>query len=257
MRPILFFLGVFGFSAAAPLCGQEFRGRIYDADSRAFVAGVTIYIREAPSRSLVASFTADSTGAFVARLPRAGKYLIQTHQLGYSQSTSQVLEVTADEVVEIELVLSVRPLTVEPVNVTARSQPHNPYLEASGFYARRESGVGHFLTRAEVQRYSRVQVSESLRHVPGVRMVRVDGRRFDAMISRASYARRCLPAIFLDGVLSRPGGPQKPTDVALDDLVPATEIEGIEIYSGPSQSPSAFSRYADCGVIVIWTKRRI
>lgn len=257
MRPTLSVLGVFWFSAAAPLCGQEFRGRIYDADSRTIVTGVTIYIKEAASRSVIASFTADSTGSFVAKLPRAGKYFIQTDRLGYSQSTSQVLEVAPDEVVEIAMLLSVHPLTVEPLNVTARSQPHNPYLEASGFYARKESGVGHFLTRAEVQRYSRLQVSEALRHVPGVRMVRVDGRRFDAMISRASYARRCLPAIFLDGVLSRGGGPQKPTDVALDDLLPATEIEGIEIYSGPAQSPSAFSRYADCGVIVIWTKRRI
>jgi hypothetical protein len=96
-----------------------------------------------------------------------------------------------------------------------------------------------------------------LRRVPGVRLLRPDGRRADAVLTRANTGRRCMPAIFLDGIVSRAGGAPRITDVVIDDMVPATEIEGIEIYHGPSQAPAVFSRHAECGAIVVWTKRRI
>ena len=41
------------------------------------------------------------------------------------------------------------------------------------------------------------------------------------------------------------------------DNIPVNDIEGMEVYSGPSETPMQFSHHAsrmDCGAIVIWTR---
>ena len=55
-------------------------------------------------------------------------------------------------------------------------------------------------------------------------------------------------AIWLDG--------QEVRDMELDNI-PVNDIEGMEIYSGPSTTPMQFSHgwsRTDCGAIVIWTR---
>jgi hypothetical protein len=46
-----------------------------------------------------------------------------------------------------------------------------------------------------------------------------------------------------------------PTDPAVLWLTPVGEIEGIEVYSGPAETPPELeSAQARCGVIAIWTR---
>ena len=50
------------------------------------------------------------------------------------------------------------------------------------------------------------------------------------------------------------GGPRQ--DQAIDDYVHPSEVEGIEIYRGESDTPAEFvTRWVGCGTIVIWTRR--
>jgi hypothetical protein len=64
----------------------------------------------------------------------------------------------------------------------------------------------------------------------------------------ASIARKdCVPQYWLDGVRAE--------GVEIDDF-PPREIEGIEVYQGPSTTPAQFSQgsISKCGAIVLWTR---
>lgn len=241
----------------SPAFAQEVRGRVLDAATLLPVAAVEVRLLEGAAARLV--MLSDSVGRFSLRPNRTGSYSLRAERIGYVAVTTQPFKIASAELVEVELLISVAPLEFEALRVTARSTASNAYLEASGFYARQHVGLGHFLTRRDIERQVGVQLSDVLRRVPGVRIVRADrgGRRGDVLMTRASLGSRCLPSIFLDGVLSRIGGPPRATDVSIDDMVLPTDLEGIEVYNGPSQAQAPYDRYAECGAIVIWTKRRL
>ena len=62
-----------------------------------------------------------------------------------------------------------------------------------------------------------------------------------------------MPLGYLDGMqmhgtLGEQGG-------ILDlDTIPLEEVAGIEVYIGPSETPIEYSRYNQCGVMLIWSR---
>jgi len=66
------------------------------------------------------------------------------------------------------------------------------------------------------------------------------------MVRMMRAPRGCNPAYFMDGI---------PSDPAVVYLTPISEVEGIEVYSGPAETPPEMeSAQARCGVIAIWTR---
>ena len=56
---------------------------------------------------------------------------------------------------------------------------------------------------------------------------------------------RCHPEYIIDERVDNTFGPD----------TPIRDIEGIEVYTGPSDVPGEFAgRNAGCGVIVVWTR---
>jgi hypothetical protein len=77
------------------------------------------------------------------------------------------------------------------------------------------------------------------------------GVRFMSNIGMAGSARSggvCQPTIWVDG--------QAAPGMEIDEIR-AQDIHGIEIYRGASTTPAQFAKYgtAQCGTIVVWTKR--
>ena len=83
---------------------------------------------------------------------------------------------------------------------------------------------------------------------------------------RALYFRRtlCGPVVYIDGIrvthgnrTKGPGGSGGETESAQAvNMVHPLDIEAMEIYRGPAQVPGEFlDSNAQCGVILIWTKR--
>lgn len=56
----------------------------------------------------------------------------------------------------------------------------------------------------------------------------------------------CAPTIVLDGMTLR--------GAELDDLIPLSHIDAIEVYKGAATVPPQWCGYAVCGVIAVWTK---
>ena len=41
-----------------------------------------------------------------------------------------------------------------------------------------------------------------------------------------------------------------------DDFVQPSEVEAIEVYTGPAETPPEYEATGGCGAIVIWTRIR-
>lgn len=252
------FLSVVAWTCTLPATGQAqtLEGTVFDGVTGLPVSAAEVLLRTASGKRPHQTGLSDTTGRFTFRVD-PGQYVLQTRRVGYLPAISRPIRISSDELIAVKLVIATEPIAVDAVVVTARTRWSNPYLKATGFYARQETGIGRFLTRGDLARSAGSQLSDALRRTASVHMVPVDGRRFDIAIGRSVKGRRCIPAVLIDGTIARPGGPPRTTDVAIDDMVSAADVEGVEIYSGVSQAPPQFSRHAaDCGAIVLWTKRQ-
>ena len=63
----------------------------------------------------------------------------------------------------------------------------------------------------------------------------------------------CYAQVYLDATLMNQGTPTEPFDV---NSLSTTQIEAIEWYASPSETPSKYARLGSpCGVYVIHTRR--
>jgi hypothetical protein len=67
--------------------------------------------------------------------------------------------------------------------------------------------------------------------------------------------RECWAQVYLDGVLQN--GMKEPTEPFDLKQIPVDRVEAIEFYAGGGETPLQYSRLgSQCGVLVIWTRRR-
>ena len=105
-------------------------------------------------------------------------------------------------------------------------------------------GNGRYITRAMLEQRQPASLQDMLRSVPGVQISCPRTQRVCTLRLRRAG---CDPSYFMDGM---------PTDPSVLYLTVPTDVEGIEIYSGPSQAPIELEgmRRSGCGVIAIWTR---
>lgn len=184
-----------------------------------------------------------------------GSNQIQVSRLSYLNETSDLWIADPNETIDLSITLHPEPIEVGGVVVEGDRRRRLFERRMRPFYERRERGSGDFFTRSEIEERSPVEFTDLLRHLPGVVLTQND---FSVQI-RFSRAMRSLgggtgcssPLIFLDGALIGGAGDY----VNLDNLVRPDQVEGIEVYKGPSQVPPQFNMTGSaCGVIVIWTR---
>jgi hypothetical protein len=159
--------------------------------------------------------------------------------------TSEGVQVESRQTVQVEIHISTGEVALEPLRVTARTQPpRSAWLEREGFYDRERTGFGLFLTPYELSQKVAVRTTELFRGVPGVTLIPAGGSRYRINMTRSG----CPPKMLLDG------SPVADSDV--DGFVQPHDVAGIEIYRGPSEIPGRWLGYrSNCGLVVIWTKR--
>lgn len=181
----------------------------------------------------------DSAGAFAFPDVREGPITIDVRRLGYVPSSVSVVVPQS----RLRLMLEQAPATL--AGVTAN---RSRYRGLEDFQRRRLSGVGLFVTRAEIEERRPTRLSDVLRSLPGVRIERT-GRstilRFNAV---SNHRRDCVPQYWVDG--------QHVRGAEIDDF-PPNDIEAVELYSGPAKTPLQFSSFGGvttCGAVVIWSR---
>jgi hypothetical protein len=138
------------------------------------------------------------------------------------------------------------------------------------FEENRRVGLGHFLTREDLEKQRNQRLSEIIQMTPGFRMARKERWAYAAssrsclnMTPRsytfegkepAGSACFCFPLVFRDKTPLFAGheGDMVPDLAAMRP----DEIEAIELYASAAQTPSQYSGLnSSCGVIVIHTRR--
>lgn len=118
-----------------------------------------------------------------------------------------------------------------------------PPIWLRDFERRRETGRGQYVTREEITRRHYNRLSDIVQTMRGVTMD-CGGGGSGCQIRMVRAPMQCYPEYWIDGQLSNAWGP----------LIPVRDIEAMEVYTGPSDTPGEFAgRNSGCGTIVIWT----
>ena len=201
-------------------------------------AEVSIEARRAVART-------DSSGRFRLANLEPGSVVVRIRRVGFDPQTFDfTLKETSVDSVSVTLEQSAKLLEAMRTNAEVLRQ----MARLEEFYRRRARGSGYFVTREDLERSNALVASESLRQIPGLRVVRAGaargGLRFQ---SSTSKPYDCPPQYWVDG--------RRVRGLEIDDI-PVSDIEGIELYSGASSTPVQFGQGGTiaCGTVVIWTR---
>jgi hypothetical protein len=225
--------------AAAPLPAQQRIGTIIgivrNANTHVPVHSVSLEVEGTPHKVV-----SDSAGAYAIGQTLAGDVRMHARAMGY-EPLSLIVTMRTDVATLVNLQL--RPLTeLAPVTVSETGLRRGDE-RLIDFYERKRGGFGRFITREEIEKRNASDTRELLRSIPGVKII---GSRV-AMSS--GMGQNCVVQYFVDGVHVV----QPPADFLVQFR--PKDLEGIEVYRGPAETPLAFSRGgALCGTIVLWTR---
>lgn len=180
----------------------------------------------------------DRRGEFEFPSLMPGRYVVRAAAIGFSTVTSPI-DLKHRQTIDMEFLAEAEAVTL-PELAVEETADHGPM----DWLRRKSEGRGRYLTRADLEKRQAATVPDALRMVPGVR---IECRTAQVCYVRLARAPRgCNPAFFMDGI---------PSDPAIAYLTPVHEVEGIEVYSGPADTPPELeSAKARCGVVVIWTR---
>jgi hypothetical protein len=185
----------------------------------------------------------DESGHFRFDGLRPGALELSVRRLGYNPRTIRV-DVTGVELDSVLVVMKQSAAVIAGVSIT--DQRRREGIE--DFYRRRVLGLGTYVSREEIDGRQSGSATDMLRTMPGLRFV--NGTRGVRFNSSSIIRRDCMPMIWIDG--------QRAPGLEVGDVT-LTDIEGIELYPGPSTTPMQFSvgssSHSTCGTIVIWSRQ--
>lgn len=227
----------------APLGAQSRRtgtlvGRVLDE------TGVPVGNVEVAISRVERTTRTDSAGKFTLALMPPGQYDLVFRRVSYSPMVFMI-NITAGDTTEAEVKMNAAPQAMTTVHVEERPERRR---ELDGFESRKRLGIGHFITREEIERRDPHLLSDMVRIIPGTNFVPIGFGRSVLRFTRAQGVRDCPPTYFIDGTMA--------TGYNLDDMM-VSDVEAIELYSGLSGLPAQFAKARstiNCGTVVIWTR---
>jgi len=184
----------------------------------------------------------DSLGRFILRDMPAGPATLAVRRLGF-EPLDMAIEIRGGATQSVAVVMTALPQDLPGMTTSALLD-----VRLSDFYRHRQSGIGFFITRQEIEDRQADRISDILRRVPGTRLGSDRTGRAALRIKRSGGGRDCPPDIWVDGV--------RATGMSVDD-VPLTDVEALEMYRGPAGLPPEMNnRFGNpaCGALVIWTR---
>jgi len=177
-------------------------------------------------------------GKFDFGMVAPGTMLLVAHRLGFKELHLEV---------DVDAALSQQSVQVDLVTVAANID-ELVVQESSGRLQefvehRKSSKFGHFFDQQEIRAKSPRYVSELFRNIPGARLTPA------ASGGSRLTLRGCRPKIWVDGVQAQ--------DADIDDVIPPSEIAGIEIYPSWAGTPPQYMDRENraCGAVLIWSRQ--
>lgn len=221
-------------------------GRVRAPDeSDLFGAHVSLTSAGSPTATRMDGLT-DAAGAFRFDHVPTGAAQLVVRRLGFRpESLTVEVPQLAGGAVVVQLERVAAPLAPVLVRATPRARPL-----PSAFERRRAAGLGHFVTRADIERRNPRRTSDLFRSIPGVSLGSGPSGSLAPRFRSTGRVGQCDPLYWLDGT------PLATTSFDLDAISPQS-IEAVEIYSGNATVPPALRATmaaGGCGVIAIWTR---
>jgi hypothetical protein len=267
MRVLISVTGfVVAMTSIAP--AQAIRGVVRDVSSSLAVAAAQVALIGRDGR-VHAHTTTDANGSFDVHWESADSVRLRVERLGYRSSNSPYFLLDRGSTISTTVQISEDAILLDSVLVKARSR-HDIGGVLAGIARRRATGHGHFIERQHIVESGITRISELLESVPRISLVpdRQSGFIINAYthfnsalqnISPSLGRRRritsqpqtggCPMQVFIDGQISR-------GNLFGVNVMPAQDVEAIEVYRGLAEVPMEFSgEHARCGVVAIWTRR--
>lgn len=208
-------------------------GVVYDS------SGYALPSADVRVRGTKAQARTNERGQYLLAAIPAGNLVLEVRRFGFHPLDLE-LALQPGELREVNIELTLIATVLDTVEVEALSDLLVTPLQV--FEQRKAQYPGVFYTREDIERRAPARASDLLRSVPGVRIV---GRGIGGAIVVMGRSR-CRPIYWIDG--------RYIPSFELDQLTPM-EIQAIEVYRGPSETPPELNRFnAGCGVIAIWTR---
>jgi hypothetical protein len=213
-----------------PATAQMVVGRVVDRESGAPIDDAAISVVDSLG-TVHGPVLSDASGRFALPLPAEGTYMLHASRLGYDSIAGLKVDVGHSEAVGVEVQLSVKPVEIDSLVVVGREHGlrerdlHEYFERIEPF---RAAGIGKIYTRADLAPMDLWTYAQFMkREAPHI----------------AAPGRHCSPAVFWNG-----------SRVAPDDMMPISEIEGIEFYRGSGPAEIRFHNLDGCGVVLVWSR---
>jgi hypothetical protein len=195
------------------------------------LAGARAYVDEA------APVEVNASGRGVLRDVAAGTRTVGARFIGYTP-TDVAVDATADDTARVVIPLRRAPPMLETVYVRGLLGD----LEARRALGRGHVMMGEALARAPTLSYA-VPMS------PRVRNQSRAAGALDILVLGGIGMNWCQPKVLLDGRLS---------DMSEISMYRTDQLLAVELYENPKDAPAQYVRPSDynCGVLLVWTKRR-
>ncbi len=221
-------------------------GHVVDQDSGDPVAGVEVEVEGLDARSVT-----NGRGVFqIPDVPWGTHTLVLQHPF-YGEQTQSV-RVVGGRAHDLRVYLTPKPVEMPPILV--RVKPRSWYREMQELEHRINLGLGHIMTRSEIENKQPQHLADVLRDIPGVEVEQrgssISGQFLVQMRNAQNMAGQpCPPAIWIDGVKWRYSN-----DLFTNIL--GIELDVVEVYRGPAEVPGEFlDSSAQCGAVIVWTRR--
>lgn len=243
LRPIvwIFNLTVMPWGVAVAQKGSaQLSGTVVDHTSGAVVTSADI-VQLGVGRRVVS----DSLGKFLMTDLPTGIVRLMVRVRGFPTTIVAVALASGESmsrVIELDSTVVGRS-TVQKLPTEAVVAPRPPAPRYVDFERRRAIGRGQYLVREDLERGGYSSLQDAMRGLRGVNVECGGGNGCAIRMARAPM--RCSPEYIVDERVDNTFGPN----------TPIRDMEGVEVYTGPSDVPGEFAgRNAGCGVIVIWTR---
>lgn len=186
----------------------------------------------------------DAKGVFrLTGLP-PGTQTVEVRMIGFLPRRATV-DLRSQQTTRVSVVLQERVVVLDSVKVFGKKTASSDWLD--GFDKRRKRGFGHFLTRADIEKRSPIELTDAFRGIPGVQVNWTGDDYVLSMTRSVSLSGSCPISYYLDG---------SPLDNFNINEIQPSDVEAIEIYQA-GEAPVQYSggMTAGCGTVVIWTRR--
>ena len=191
------------------------------------------------------SVRTDSTGYYSFENLPSGLVKFMVRAARFPMATFTVALVRAEQLkhdvgVDTAAAKSENSQTLPEVTVSA---PQPPSPRFADFDRHRRVGGGQYITREAIDKSDYASISDAMRGLRGVLLDCGGGMGCAVRMDRAPM--RCSPNYIVDGRVDNFFGPN----------TPIRDVEGIEVYTGPSELPGELTgANSGCGLVVIWTR---